>query len=216
MRCAVDASTRRTDRSRSASPIRVAGSEVVLVHPGQPESDPGADDAPDSRHDDADGLNAELGGIALQQACDARRRIGGDAERGGGEDARQQRSQHAADAMDAEALADGMTEQLIDVLGRHPALQVQAARGVEQQLVGVTFDGPPVWGVRDSWSVTDAEGRIGEVTSAVWSPRLETNVAMGMMRADRARIGVSVQIEAGDGVRSGTVCAMPFPGSSQR
>ena len=97
-----------------------------------------------------------------------------------------------------------------------PALQAQAARGVEQQLVGVTFDGPPVWGVRDSWSVTDAGGRIGEVTSAVWSPRLETNVAMGMMRADRARIGVSVQIGAGDGVRSGTVCAMPFPGSSQR
>ena len=41
---------------------------------------------------------------------------------------------------------------------------------------GVTFDGPPVWGVRDSWSVTDAEGHIGEVTSAVWSPRLASSI----------------------------------------
>ena len=57
---------------------------------------------------------------------------------------------------------------------------------------------------------------VGAVTSAVWSPRLSTNVALGMLGMAHAEIGTNVTVASPDGDRAATVVELPFPGAVQR
>ncbi|MEO8267348.1 MAG: dimethylsulfoniopropionate demethylase [Ilumatobacteraceae bacterium] len=96
------------------------------------------------------------------------------------------------------------------------ALRRQAESGVTRQISGYTIDGDPVPGPRNPWSVTVDGVRVGQVSSAVWSPRLETNVALGMLDIEHTALGTSVTVELGDDRRHATVVDVPFPGASQR
>ncbi len=104
----------------------------------------------------------------------------------------------------------------IDAIGLD-ALRRQRDTGVTRRIRGLTIDGDRVPPNRDPWPVTDAEGsRIGQVTSAVWSPRLHTNVAIGMLAVSHGATDTVVSVEVGDHLRRATVCDLPFPGASQR
>ena len=96
------------------------------------------------------------------------------------------------------------------------ALRRQRDAGLRRRLTALTIDGDPVPGCRDPWPVI-ADGRqIGSVTSAVWSPRLETNVALGTLGVEHAVDGSAVIVEAPDGARPATTATAPFAGASQR
>jgi len=103
----------------------------------------------------------------------------------------------------------------IDAIGID-ALRRQAAIGVTRRVCGLLIDGAAVPAQRAPWPITVGGRSVGEVTSAVWSPRLEANVALGMVAVEHTAIGTAVVVDPPDGNRSATVCAVPFPGSSQR
>lgn len=103
----------------------------------------------------------------------------------------------------------------IDAIGLD-ALRAERAAGVAQRLVGLTIDGDRVAHNRSGWDVVHAGDVVGSVTSAVWSPRLATNVSLGMVRVDHTSIGAEVIVLTPDGERRATVAEVPFPGSSQR
>ena len=42
------------------------------------------------------------------------------------------------------------------------------------------------------WPITAGGERVGEVTSAVWSPRLAQNIALAMVRIDAADVGTAL------------------------
>jgi dimethylsulfoniopropionate demethylase len=102
-------------------------------------------------------------------------------------------------------------EAPIDAIGIH-ALRRQAATGVSRRICGLTIAGDPVPALRDPWPVHPG----GVVTSAVWSPRLETNVALGMLPIENTTIGTTVIVETPAGTRQATIAPVPFPGASQR
>jgi dimethylsulfoniopropionate demethylase len=104
----------------------------------------------------------------------------------------------------------------IDAIGLD-AVRRQRDVGVSRRIRGVSIDGARVPHNRNPWPVTDASGaRVGQVTSAVWSPRLQTNVAIAMIASDHGSVGAELWVDAGDGVRRAVVCDLPFPGASQR
>ncbi len=103
----------------------------------------------------------------------------------------------------------------VDAIGMS-ALRLQAAAGVTRRICGFTIDGDAVPQPRDPWPIHCAQRQVGSVTSAVWSPRLNVNVAIGMLAIEHSQPGTSVTVEATDGLRVATVAEMPFPGSSQR
>ncbi len=103
----------------------------------------------------------------------------------------------------------------IDAIGLD-ALRSQRAAGISRRLVGLMIDGDRVPHNRTGWDVEHGDERVGSVTSAVWSPRLSTNVALGMLRIDHTSVGAEVTVLAPDGERRATVVEVPFPGSSQR
>lgn len=103
----------------------------------------------------------------------------------------------------------------IDAIGID-ALRAQKAEGITRRVCGLVIDGTAVPAQRSPWPITHGGQPVGTVTSAVWSPRLLGNVALGMIAIEHVAVGAQVVVDAPDGSRSATVCDLPFPGSSQR
>jgi len=60
------------------------------------------------------------------------------------------------------------------------------------------------------WPVHVADGQVGEVTTALWSPRLEKNIGYAWLPIELAGLGTSIQVTTPDGERLATVVPMPF------
>lgn len=102
-----------------------------------------------------------------------------------------------------------------DFIGRQSLLEI-ANRGVSRRLAGLRFGGEPItWYIPDFWSVLEAgTGKeIGHVTSAFYSPKLETNIAFAMLDAGRADIGDEVTVLRSHSpaeAERAEVCKVPF------
>jgi len=98
----------------------------------------------------------------------------------------------------------------VDYLGR-AALQRIAADGVARQIRGVLFDGGPGPVCAAPWPVMAEGRRIGQVTSAAWSPRLRRNVGLSLIERGFWEPGQPVTVESRDGAcRPGEISALPF------
>ena len=98
----------------------------------------------------------------------------------------------------------------IDYLGRE-ALQRVAKSGVARQIRGVLFDGGACPTCAEPWPVHVGDQKVGQITSAIWSPRLRRNVGLSLI--DRAfwEAGQPVEVVCSDrSVRGGEVSALPF------
>jgi dimethylsulfoniopropionate demethylase len=103
----------------------------------------------------------------------------------------------------------------IDAVGLD-ALRRQAAEGVSRRICGLKISGDTVPPLRNPWKVSIDGTNSGVVTSAAWSPRLGTNVALGMLAIGLTVPGAEVDIETPNGTRLATVTEVPFEGASQR
>ena len=91
------------------------------------------------------------------------------------------------------------------------ALRTIRDAGVTRKLVGLHLDGDRLSGPNTSfWPVSRSGRRIGKVTSAVYSPRLEKNIALAMISADEAALGRVVDVDTPSGPRTGTIVEKPF------
>ena len=82
------------------------------------------------------------------------------------------------------------------------------ARGVR----GLRFGGEPTPPCRVPLQLQADGVFAGIVTSAAWSPRFETNVAIAMVERDYWQPGTDLAVRLADGtVRDGQVCELPFP-----
>ncbi len=98
----------------------------------------------------------------------------------------------------------------VDYAGR-AALQTIAADGPARMVRGVVFDGGPCPTCAQPWPVLAGGGRVGQVTSAIWSPRLEVNVSLGMIERGHWDAGTEVTVQSGDGLtRHGQVTDLPI------
>ena len=99
----------------------------------------------------------------------------------------------------------------IDYIGREALIEI-AREGPERHIMGVRFGGGALTGVTIPLAVMAGDGtRIGEVTSAIWSPRLSCNVGMGMIARGHWDAGTRIIIKDADGdERDGMVSSLPF------
>lgn len=82
--------------------------------------------------------------------------------------------------------------------------------GVKRKLVGVEIRTEPLDLNETAWPVRNAGGRIGAVTSAVYSPRLNRNIGYAMVPVDYASLGTALWVDAPMGPAKASVVAMPF------
>lgn len=96
------------------------------------------------------------------------------------------------------------------------AIRRRAKQGIDRAIVGLAIEGERVPPNRDPWPVFVGSQHVGSVTSAVWSPRLQTNVSLGQVQTKYTPIGTKLTVETPDGTRAATISTVPFPGASAK
>jgi aminomethyltransferase len=87
-----------------------------------------------------------------------------------------------------------------DFIGK-AALRRIKNEGVTRKQVGLIIDGTPLKGPNTSfWAIKMNDATIGKVTSAIYSPRLEKNIALAMVAAEHAGLGTKVEVVNRSGV----------------
>jgi aminomethyltransferase len=95
-------------------------------------------------------------------------------------------------------------------VGRDALARIKAA-GVKQKLVGIEIAGERLEMNASRWPVKSKGVAIGQVTSAVWSPRLRKNIGYAMLAVANTALGTTLTVAIpGVGDRNATVVARPF------
>ncbi len=98
------------------------------------------------------------------------------------------------------------TQTAIGCIGRDALLRV-AKEGPVQQIRAIDIEGPKLPGCDRAWPLTANGNRVGQVTSAAWSPDFKTNVAIGMVRMTHWDPGTALTVETHEGPRAAVVRA---------
>lgn len=101
-------------------------------------------------------------------------------------------------------------DQSADFIGK-AALQRIKAEGVKRKLVGLEIEGERIGFNMDRWPVSRNGAVIGAVTSAIYSPRLEKNIAYAFVPVEHAALGARLTVSVPEaGERAATVVRKPF------
>ena len=106
-------------------------------------------------------------------------------------------------------------ERLVDLDKDEPFMGREALRrisgeGVQRKLVGVEIEGDPLPFNDIRWPVWSDGRAVGEVTSALFSPRLEKNIGYAWVPVALAEAGTTLVVETPFGKEGATVVPKPF------
>ena len=95
------------------------------------------------------------------------------------------------------------------------ALQKERINGPKRQIRGVSISGEPIPACQGIWPVKAVNGPqaghvIGGVSSAAWSPDLNTNIAIAMIDKAYWDTDTKVEVQAPDKPREAVVTKLPF------
>ena len=97
-----------------------------------------------------------------------------------------------------------------DFVGKEALAKIKA-EGVRQKLVGLEIAGAPLAGSNDAfWPVQGDDGKVGYVTSAIYSPRLQKNIALAMLGIDHTVPGTRLGVNRLGEIRDAEVVPIPF------
>ncbi len=97
-----------------------------------------------------------------------------------------------------------------DFVGRE-ALSLAKDRPPEKKLIGLRIEGERLTPNEDPWRVGDSnQDLIGRMTSCTWSPRLEGNIALALVKPEAAELDTRVRVETWDGWREAIVSKTLF------
>jgi glycine cleavage system aminomethyltransferase T len=89
--------------------------------------------------------------------------------------------------------------------------------GVTRKQVGLLIEGAPLKGPNTTfWAIARDGAEVGKVTSAVYSPRLVQNIALAMVSAEVAHLGVELEVAMPSGNARATVVERPFYDPNKR
>ena len=91
------------------------------------------------------------------------------------------------------------------------ALKKIREKGIKRKQVGMIIDTDPLKGPNTTfWPIFKNNSNIGKVTSAVYSPRLKENIALGMVSIENSEIDNSFEIEMKESTNKAKVVLKPF------
>ncbi len=90
------------------------------------------------------------------------------------------------------------------------ALEKIKDQQVEKILVGLLIDGSPLEANESPWNLYSNGKNVGKLTSLSYSPRLEKNIALGLVSKDFSEVGTELSVTTWDGERNLYVSGLPF------
>jgi len=100
-------------------------------------------------------------------------------------------------------------DQDYDFVGKQALKKISEA-GITRKLVGLEIHSEPLYRLAQPWPVECDGRKVGLISSAVYSPDLDKNIAMAMVAIECAEAGTRVSVDMGDGKTEATVVNMPF------
>jgi aminomethyltransferase len=105
-------------------------------------------------------------------------------------------------------------EQKDDFIGREALARIKE-EGAKRRLAGVEIAGDTLGAYNDGsmidfFPVRHGGARVGRVTSACHSPRLDKNIGYAMVPIELAELGTELEVEVAGDPREATVVEMPF------
>ena len=101
-------------------------------------------------------------------------------------------------------------DQKNDFIGKD-ALRKIKERGLTEKLVGIELEGDPIMKAPENfWTVKRNNLKVGRVSRAFFSPRLEKNIALAIVDIDNAEEGTSVVVETPNGDLNSMVVSLPW------
>ena len=95
-------------------------------------------------------------------------------------------------------------------IGKNALIKIKS-RGVKRKQVGIIIDCDPLKGPNTTfWPIIKNGNQIGKITSAVHSPRLNKNIALGMIEIDYTEINTLFEIEILNNLYNARVVEKPF------
>ena len=95
-------------------------------------------------------------------------------------------------------------------IGKNALIKIKS-RGVKRKQVGIIIDCDPLKGPNTTfWPIIKNGNQIGKITSAVYSPRLNKNIALGMIEIDHTEINTLFEIEILNNLYNARVVQKPF------
>ncbi|WP_205742708.1 glycine cleavage T C-terminal barrel domain-containing protein [Onishia niordana] len=83
--------------------------------------------------------------------------------------------------------------------------------GVSRKQVGLRIEGAPLEGPNTFfWPLSHEGETVGKVTSAVYSPRLEQNIALAMVSVEHSQLGTELRVQTSSGPANAMVVEKPF------
>ena len=101
-------------------------------------------------------------------------------------------------------------DQKNDFIGKD-ALRKIKERGLTEKLVGIELEGDPIMKAPENfWTVKSNNLKVGRVSRAFFSPRLEKNIALAIVDIDNAEEGTPVVVETPNGDLNSMVVSLPW------
>tara|TARA_B100000524_G_scaffold86611_1_gene40144 strand:- start:254 stop:1405 length:1152 start_codon:yes stop_codon:yes gene_type:complete len=98
----------------------------------------------------------------------------------------------------------------INFIGKKALIEIQK-KGIKRQQIGLEIEGDSLTGPNTIfWEIFCDDKIIGKVTSAVFSPRLEKNIALAMVDKNFTKIGLKLLVEINGVLRDAIIVEKPF------
>ena len=95
-------------------------------------------------------------------------------------------------------------------IGKEALIKIKE-KGIKRKQVGIVIDSDPLEGPNTTfWPILKNNKNIGKVTSAVYSPRLKENIALGMVSIENSEIDNSFEIKMPESNNKAQVVLKPF------
>ena len=100
--------------------------------------------------------------------------------------------------------------ELAEFIGKDALLRIRK-NGVRRKQVGLRIEGTPLAEPNNTfWDIRKNGNTVGKVTSAVYSPRLEQNIALAIVSAELSEIGNVVDVSMRYGTVQASIVETPF------
>ena len=97
-----------------------------------------------------------------------------------------------------------------EFIGRDALLRIRK-NGVSRKQVGLRIECEPLKEPNTTfWNIRKNEKSVGKVTSAVYSPRLDQNIALAIVSAELSEIGNVVEVSMQSGTAQASIVETPF------
>ncbi len=98
----------------------------------------------------------------------------------------------------------------VNFIGKKALIEIQK-KGIKRQQIGLEIEGDSLTGPNTIfWEIFCGDKIIGKVTSAVFSPRLEKNIALAMVDKNYIEIGMKLLVEINGVLRDAIIVEKPF------